>query len=84
MMKPTFSVGTVLGVVVASVVVVIGSFLVLWRVCCDVEMVVTREVMLPLNSISQKVPAPPITSQPKSASRKKLLEHNSSNVFEIA
>lgn len=84
MMKPTFSIGTVLGVVVASVVVVIGSFLVLWRVCCEVEMVVTREVMLPLNSISQKVATSPKTSQPKSVSREKLLGHNSSNVLEIA
>lgn len=79
-----FTAGTLLGLLVASMVVVIGSFLVLWRLCCDVEMVVTREVMEPLNSISQTVAKSPKKSSIKKKSTERLISHGcSSSVLEI-
>ncbi|XP_054720230.1 uncharacterized protein LOC129229877 [Uloborus diversus] len=84
MQPQKFTVGTLLGLLVASLVVVIGSFLVMWRLCCDVEMVVTREVMEPLQSISQKVANNPRAEGGRSASGELLLsQSSSSSVLEI-
>ncbi|GBL89767.1 hypothetical protein AVEN_179558-1 [Araneus ventricosus] len=81
-----FTWGTLLGLLVASVVVVIGSFLVLWRLCCDVEMRVTREAIQPLKSISQMVAgekSPRV--QTRSVSGQSLLDNSSaSSGVEIA
>ncbi|XP_055941349.1 uncharacterized protein LOC129971522 isoform X1 [Argiope bruennichi] len=81
-----FTMGTLLGLLVASIVVVIGSFLVLWRLCCDVEMRVTREAIQPLKSISQMVSgekSPRI--QTRSVSGQSLLDNSSaSSGVEIA
>lgn len=83
MQAQTFTLGTLLGLLVASIVVVIGSFLVLWRLCCEVEMVVTREVIEPLQSISQNVSSKPSTN--RSVTNEKLLGQScSSSVFEIS
>lgn len=82
LMRPQkFTPGTLLGLLVASLVVVIGSFLVLWKVCCEVEMRVSREGMEPLKSISQGVGA-----QGRSVSGESLLLGHScsSSVMEIA
>ncbi|KFM80432.1 hypothetical protein X975_26446, partial [Stegodyphus mimosarum] len=81
LMRPQrFTAGTLLGLLVASVVVVIGSFLVLWRLCCDVEMVVNREALMPLQSISQSV-----TSKRKSTSQQQLISQScSSNQQDVA
>ncbi|GIX80417.1 uncharacterized protein CEXT_121701 [Caerostris extrusa] len=79
-MRPQeFTTGTLLGLLVASIVVIIGSFLVLWRLCCDVEMRVTREAIQPLKSISQIVSGEKSPRlQSRSVSGQSLLEHNSS------
>ncbi|XP_015927480.1 uncharacterized protein [Parasteatoda tepidariorum] len=86
-MRPQrFTPGTLLGLLVASIVVIIGSFLVLWRVCCDVE--IRLEGMEPLRSISQTVSderSPPRPNDNRSVSTQSLLGHSCrSSVLEIA
>ncbi|GFY67709.1 uncharacterized protein TNIN_148691 [Trichonephila inaurata madagascariensis] len=80
-MRPQqFTMGTLLGLLVASIVVVIGSFLVLWRLCCDVEMRVTREAIQPLKSISQIVSGDKSPRmETRSVSGQSLLGHSSSS-----
>lgn len=67
-----FTAGTVIGLVVASVVVVIGSFLVMWRLCCDYDIVTSSNVS-PLRSISLAVAETPRTMRSHSTGSGELL-----------
>lgn len=71
-----FTAGTVIGLVVASLVVVIGSFLVMWRLCCDYDVVTSGNVS-PLRSISLAVAETPRTIRSQSTGSGQLLVDSS-------